>query len=219
VQTVVELGREDMKIRVKSARFVYSRTQFEDTEQVEICMVGRSNAGKSSLINMLVGQNGLAKSSSTPGRTRLINYFEVGLTSDDGSVKSIMLVDLPGYGYAQASKSSRELWDGMIDNYLDNSTTLKMCLLLVDSRHDVMTSDKQASQYLYAKQIPFAILGAKSDKLPKSQVAASTTRLASGLKVGQDNIIMTSATTGLGRERLLDVLWMCSEMQNIATQI
>ncbi|MCL1944293.1 MAG: ribosome biogenesis GTP-binding protein YihA/YsxC [Firmicutes bacterium] len=199
-----------MNIKIKSAKFLYSRTKFEETRQPEICMVGRSNAGKSSLINMLVGQKGLAKSSSTPGRTRLINYFEVeliGIVNDENINSKVILVDLPGYGYSKSSKADRELWNSMIDDYLSKADTLSQCFLLVDSRHSPMESDIQAAKYLYSKRLPFMIIGAKSDKLSKSQINNSASQIATGFRVGRDNIIMTSATTGIGRQELLTKIW------------
>jgi len=256
----------NINITVKSCDFLYSRTKFEPADIPEICMIGRSNAGKSSLINMLVGQKNLARSSSTPGRTRLINYFELvlkGTVLSDGTIdvrldasdvssdnifdaninnhvdanidvnldiecsssdvienivsknvskgdmfeRRIMLVDLPGFGYSKASKIMHEIWDKMLDDYFSHSEMLAMCYMLVDSRHPPMQNDINAVQYLYKKNLSFTILGAKCDKLSKSQIGQSISQIATGLKVGRDNILMTSSETGMGKGQLLEQIW------------
>ena len=237
------LTNTSLNTKVKSCKFLYSRNKFEDSSLPEICMVGRSNAGKSSLINMLARQKNLAKSSSSPGRTRLINYFELNLQVDEtndnlvddiGIVKlsdrceneleqqhkrvdlsgsasnatKLLLVDLPGYGFSVASKSQREIWDGLIDTYLTQSSNLKMCFLLIDSRHSPMANDLHAAQYLYSLNVPFSIIGAKVDKLSKRQANQCVDTIANGFKVGRDNIAITSAITGQGRQALLDKIYL-----------
>ncbi|MDR3021650.1 MAG: ribosome biogenesis GTP-binding protein YihA/YsxC [Clostridiales bacterium] len=195
-------------IKAKSASFLYSRIQFENTSESEVAFIGRSNVGKSSLINMITGIKGLAKSSSTPGRTKLINYFELQI-SDDVTTKKVYLVDLPGYGFAKTSKREREDWNKMIDNYLTNTHRLKLCLLLTDSRLTPMKSDILAANYLYALQLPFVIIGAKAEKFNKSKLMDSQNNISTSFKVGRDDIVMTSALSGMGKEALLQKIFTC----------
>ncbi|MBR2467998.1 MAG: YihA family ribosome biogenesis GTP-binding protein [Clostridia bacterium] len=167
-------------------------------EKNQIAFVGRSNVGKSSLINMLVNNSKLCKTSSTPGRTRLINYF---LIND-----SFYFVDLPGYGYAQASKKDVYGWQGLIEPYLLNNDRLKCVCALVDVRHDPTEQDKQMINYLHYYQIPFIIVATKCDKLPKSKVKPTLSKLANSLNVGAGNVYGVSSETKYGKEELLSKL-------------
>ena len=161
----------------------------------EIAFVGRSNVGKSSLINMLVKNGKLAKTSSTPGRTRLINYF---LINDE-----FYFVDLPGYGYAKASKSEVYGWQGMIEPYLVENESLKCVCMLVDSRFEPTEQDKQMLKFLNYYQIPFIVICTKCDKWGKSQIKPQMQKIANALGVGKDNVFPSSGDTGYGR---LDIL-------------
>lgn len=185
----------------KTARFVTSFAASDKYAEYaasckipEICVVGRSNVGKSTFINMLTLQAKLAKTSSTPGRTRLINIFDV----NEGQFR---LVDLPGYGYALAAKSSREEWDGMIEGYLLGSENLRHILLLVDSRHEPSKLDVAMTQYMYYHRLPFTVIATKCDKLSKAEVGRSAQTIATALKIGRDNIICVDAK-GFGREKV-----------------
>jgi len=161
----------------------------------EIAFVGRSNVGKSSLINMLTKQKKLCKTSGTPGRTRLINYF---LINDN-----VYFVDLPGYGYAKASKTEVDGWQSMIEPYLVENENLKCVAMLIDSRIEPTAQDKQMLKFLNYYQIPFVIIATKCDKFGKSQVKPQMQKLANSLGVGKDNIFPTSSETGYGRLDLL----------------
>jgi GTP-binding protein len=183
---------------IKSAKFITSAVDIRKVsaeEKPEIAFVGRSNVGKSSLINMLTKQKKLCKTGATPGRTRLINYF---LINED-----IYFVDLPGYGYAKASKKEVDGWQGMIEPYLVENDNLKCVCMLVDSRIEPTTQDKQMLKFLNYYQIPFIIIATKCDKFGKSQIKPQAQKIANYLGVGKDNVFPTSSDTGYGR---LDVL-------------
>ncbi|HID38374.1 MAG TPA: YihA family ribosome biogenesis GTP-binding protein [Calditrichaeota bacterium] len=145
--------------------FVKSLTDFKDRPEPylpEIAFVGRSNVGKSSLLNALLGRKKLALVSSTPGKTRLINYFLIN--------NAYYFVDLPGYGYAKISKKEVAKWQSMIETYLLNSKQLKLVLLLVDVRREPMAADKQMADWLNYYQIPFAFVLTKTDKISNNQL-------------------------------------------------
>jgi GTP-binding protein len=165
-----------MKVK---ARFVISASkpsEFPREDLPEIAVVGRSNVGKSSLINALVGQDGLARTSRTPGRTRLVNWFEV-----DGKFH---LVDLPGYGYAEVSRDMRESWRPLIESYLASRKTLAGVLLLIDVRRGAQDEELDFVPWLEAKQIPIVVALTKSDKLPKNKrmLEVAKAKKALGLK-------------------------------------
>lgn len=164
----------------------------------EICVVGRSNVGKSSFINMLSGKPKLAKTSSTPGRTRLVNLFEF-------NAGEFMLVDLPGYGYAQASKSEKKEWGALMEGYLQRSALLRHTLVLVDSRHEPTELDLLMVKYLYYYRMPFTVIATKCDKISKAERGRSVQRIATKLGIGRDDVIMT-ALDGTGKEKVLEKL-------------
>ena len=159
----------------------------------EICMLGRSNVGKSSFINFLTGRNKLAKTSSTPGRTRLINLFNI-------NAGQFVLVDLPGYGYAKVGKAEKDKWDALLGGYVETSEKLKHAFVLVDSRIEPTVLDKQTVNYLYYCQIPFSVFATKCDKLSRAELGRSVQRIATALGMGADNIIPVSATNKTGKE-------------------
>ena len=186
-------------MRITSSKFVTSvasKKNFIADGIPQVAFVGRSNVGKSSLLNMLTNRNKLAKTSSTPGRTRLVNYF---LMND-----SFYFVDLPGYGYAQASKTMVENWQALLAPYLTNNQNLKCVCVLVDSRHKPSELDEIMITYLSHYAIPFVIVATKTDKLVKSQVKLQMQMLASELKVGISNIVPTSSESRVGQEELLN---------------
>lgn len=165
-------------------------------EKAQIAFVGRSNVGKSSLINMLVGNGKLAKTSSTPGRTRLINYF---LINDN-----FYFVDLPGYGYAQASKSMVYEWQGLIEPYLIHNDALKCVCVLVDSRHEPTDQDKQMVNFLSYYNIPFIIIATKCDKHTKSGLKPALLKIANAMSVGVGNVYGASSQTRYGKDEILN---------------
>jgi len=180
-----------------AARFVISAakpTDFPPDGLPEIAVVGRSNVGKSSLINALVGQSGLARTSRTPGRTRLVNWFEI-----DGRFH---LVDLPGYGYAEVSRDTRESWRPLIETYLSKRTALAGVLLLIDVRRGPQDEELDFVPWLAEREIPIVVALTKSDKLPKNKrmLEVSKARRTLGLK---KDPFAVSAQTGDG----IDALW------------
>ena len=188
---------------IKNARFVTGFAAVDkyteyasDCSLPEICVAGRSNVGKSTFINMLAGQSKLARTSSTPGRTRLINIFDF----NNGMFR---LADLPGYSYALASKSDREDWGALMEGYLQYSPNLRHTLLLVDSRHLPTRQDEEMTEYLYYYRMPFTVIATKCDKLKKSALSRNISDIASALKIGRDNIIAVDAS-GTGRDSVLN---------------
>ena len=184
---------------IRNAKFVTSAVDCKkmmDSNIPQIAFVGRSNVGKSSLINMLTKQNKLCKTSSTPGRTRLINYFAV-------NNEELYFVDLPGYGYAKASKVEVEGWQSMIEPYLVENDNLKCVCMLVDSRIEPTLQDKQMLKFLNYYQVPFIIIATKCDKFGKSQVKPQMQKIANYLGVGKDNVFPSSGDTGYGRLEIL----------------
>lgn len=188
-------------MEIRNAKFVKSVADSKNViidDKFQIAFVGRSNVGKSSLINMLTKNGKLAKTSSTPGRTRLINYF---LVNDD-----FYFVDLPGYGYAKASKSEVYSWQSMIEPYLIDNDKLKCVCMLVDSRYDPTDQDKQMLKFLNYYMIPFIIICTKCDKFGKSQIKPQMSRIANVLGVGKDNVFPSSSEKFMGRNEILDKL-------------
>lgn len=165
---------------------------------VDFAFVGRSNVGKSSLINSLVNQKKLCKTSSLPGRTRMINYFLIN--------NEFRFVDLPGYGYAKAGKENKLIWANIMEDYLLNTECLKRVFMLVDSRIDPTELDKRMLKFLFYNQIPFTIIATKTDKLPKSKVTNYIQNCAKILGVGKENIIPYSSETSFNRDKILQIL-------------
>lgn len=149
----------------KKAEFVKSIKDIKNKPEIsfpEIAFAGRSNVGKSSLMNAILNRKKLVKISSTPGKTQLINYF---LIND-----KFYFVDLPGYGYASLPKSILKSWQKMIESYILKNSNLRLVALLIDSRHDIMNSDLQMAEWLDHNTIPFIIVLTKTDKLPKTKL-------------------------------------------------
>ncbi len=162
----------------------------------EFAFVGRSNVGKSSLINRLVNVKRLAKTSSTPGLTKMVNYFDIN--------DKFRFVDLPGYGYAKVGRKQLGVWAGLMGEYLTSSPSLITVFVLVDIRHEPSELDKEMVRFLVFHQLPFIILATKCDKLSKTKTLAQVKLLASALSVREDFIIPTSSENGLGRDKILD---------------
>lgn len=191
-------------MKITKAVFSGSSVQLKDKPKVnlpEFAFIGRSNVGKSSLINSLCGIKGLAKTSSTPGKTLLVNHF---LIND-----SWYLVDLPGYGYAKISKHSREKLAKMNNNYINNSKELIMLFVLLDSRHNIQAIDLEFLFSLGEAGIPFAIIFTKGDKLGKlaleKQIALNKKTL---LEYWEElpPVFVSSAENGMGREEITNYI-------------
>ena len=156
---------------VKTAEFEVSNSEYKKCPQhtrLEYAFIGRSNVGKSSLINMLTNHNKLAKISSSPGKTQLVNHFLIN--------KEWYLVDLPGYGYAKVSKTNREKFGKLIKGYILNREQLVLLFVLIDSRHEAQKIDLEFMQWLGEKQIPFSIIFTKADKLSSSKLNKNLTK-------------------------------------------
>lgn len=196
--------------KIKSSKFVLSvadSSKYQSFNMPEIAIVGRSNVGKSSFINMLANTKKLAKTSSTPGRTRLVNFFEFVITDEENTSANFMLVDLPGYGFAKAGHDEQNRWKNMIEGYFAKTTNLKMVVMLVDIRHEPSIKDLQMFDFLFRCNIDTTIVATKADKLSKSQIAKNITLIAKTLKVGIDNIFVTSSETRLGKEKVTERIW------------
>lgn len=184
-------------MRFINAKFIKSASKksefiFDDLAQVAI--VGRSNVGKSSLINTLTNNGKLAKTSSTPGRTRLVNYFNID--------NKFYLVDLPGYGYHKASKGIANAWDNVMNDYFSDNPNLKLVLLLLDSRILATDLDKQMMDYLFEKQIPALIVLTKTDKISRSELNLQIDKLSKELRYSKDRIVSSSALKKSGVEKI-----------------
>jgi GTP-binding protein len=183
-------------VRISSARFVKSAKQANDfpkDKKPEIAFCGRSNSGKSSLLNALTNSQGLARTSSSPGRTQLINFFLV-----DGQT---YYVDLPGYGYAKVPKGIRDTWGEMIENYLRNREPLKLAIMLVDSRIPPTDSDQMMKNWLDHFGIPNLVVLTKTDKISRNELTKALRTCAQTLQTKE--IIAFSAITGFGKDAVL----------------
>ena len=185
---------------IKSSEFITSvnNANFYKSNLNEVAFVGRSNVGKSSLINFIANKHNLAHTSSTPGKTALINYYLIN--------KSFLLVDLPGYGYAEVNKSLKENWGSYLEEYLKTSKNLKCVYLLLDIRRTPTNQDEQMLKFLYFNRIPFKIVVTKTDTLSKAQVSNQLTVICVKLGITKNDIILTSSEDKKGHEELLDSL-------------
>lgn len=185
-------------MEIKSAKFVTSLASygaFPGRGLPQIAIAGKSNVGKSSLINSLCRVKGLAKTSGTPGKTRLINVFLIN--------ENLHLIDLPGYGYAKVSKKQRDSWGDMMAAYFDTAEPLRGLLQLVDIRHEPTRDDVQMVDYLREKSIPFQVVATKADKLSKAQRQRAVMQIALSLQVQPWEILPYSSENGEGRAALL----------------
>lgn len=191
-------------MRITEAKFAGSCTRASNKPSrklPEFAFIGRSNVGKSSLINMLCGNRRLAKTSATPGKTKLINHF---LINDNW-----YLVDLPGYGFAKISKQAREELRSMINDYIRNSEEMVLLFVLVDSRHDIQKIDQEFLAGLGENGIPFAIIFTKGDKLGPNALKAQVERDKAILSEQWEELppmFVSSAETGAGRDEILEYI-------------
>lgn len=183
---------------IKNAEYktsIVSKKLF-DGSSPEIAIAGRSNVGKSSFINMLTNRKKLARSSSEPGRTRMLNYFSV-----NGG--ELYLVDLPGYGYAKVTDKERESWKGLIEYYLRESKNLRFVFLIVDIRHKPSDQDLQLAEYFLYYEIPFTVVATKADKLSKEGRKQAVAVIAEAFHKEKEEILVVSALSGIGRDSVL----------------
>jgi GTP-binding protein len=182
-------------VKITSATFVKSATSPEHYPRdgrPEIAFMGRSNVGKSSLINSLLGVRGLARTSSTPGRTQLLNFFLIN--------EAFHFVDLPGYGYARVPRDVKKLWGPMIEKYLATRPGLVLSIVITDSRHEPTELDLLMKEWLEARGKPFIIVATKADKLSSNQLRANLSRASAVL--GINEVVAYSAVTRSGAARI-----------------
>jgi GTP-binding protein len=182
-------------MKVTSAEFLksaFKETDWPKDNQPEIAFMGRSNVGKSSLINSLLGTKGLARTSSTPGRTQSLNFFDIN--------DCFRFVDLPGFGYARVPREIKSGWGEMVSTYLAKRSQLVLSIHIVDSRHEPTTQDLQLHEWLSFSAKPQLTVATKSDKLSNNELRKNLERIARAL--GDDGIVVYSARTGRGRDEL-----------------
>ena len=187
---------------IKKAEFMKSEVDFSSYKGFglpEIMLAGRSNVGKSSFINMLASNTKLAKVSATQGKTKVVNFFKFN--------DEFIVADLPGYGYAEASKVEQQRWGKIIDAYLESSKNLVSAVLLVDVRHLPTEQDKQMLNYFTFNNIPVTIVATKYDKIKKAERMRKVADIAKALKVGVENIYLISSETAYGKDIIVERLY------------
>lgn len=187
-------------MKINTAKYLTSVVNVNDllNDKIEFAFVGRSNVGKSSFLNSITGMKSLAKTSSTPGRTRMINYFDI-----NGEFR---FVDLPGYGYHQAGKKNEEMWAQLMEDYLTKSSSLKRVFLLVDIRHEPSALDRQMLVYLTYNSIPFTIIATKADKIAKSKILQYLSVIAKKFAITTNNMIAYSTENSLNKDKILQII-------------
>lgn len=197
---------------IKDAKFIISNSRADmcpKHDRPEYAFIGRSNVGKSSLINMLTGRKSLAKTSSTPGKTLLINHF---LINNDW-----YLVDLPGYGYAQRGKSEMMKLKNLIEHYVLEREELTCLFVLIDSRHELQAKDAEFIRLLGENGVPFGIIFTKADKLSKTAAKNNVEHICKALSEEWEELppyFVTSSATGLGKDEVLGFIDDCNRTTN-----
>ena len=197
---------------IKNATFITSaarKEQFITPDKPMIAVCGKSNVGKSSFINMLANRKKLAKTSSEPGRTRLVNYFDFG---------EFILADLPGYGFARVSKMEKEKWAKTLNSFFADKEKISHVFMLVDSRHDPTEDDVQMIEFLHYHTIPFTIVLTKSDKLSKMKLKEHIKAIAADLYLGANNLLATSSETGYGKNDVLAKIRSVIDVANLPVE-
>lgn len=190
------------KLIIKQSEFITSavaKAQYPVDEKPEIAFVGRSNVGKSSIINALTNRKGLAKVGNTPGKTRLINFFLIN--------QDFYLVDLPGYGYAKVSKVEKQKWGKIMEDYLVGRQALKKVVLLVDSRHKPTEDDLLMLNWIRYHGYNTVVVATKIDKLTKNEFRKNIQIIKDTLEISDDNFYTFSSSTKVGRDELVDCLF------------
>ena len=195
-------------IKVLDARFLttsVSPGNYPDITVPEIAFVGRSNVGKSSMINALTGRRKLVRASKTPGRTRTINFFEVDLQFE-GITEQIRIVDLPGYGFARIGKAERAKWNQMIEKYLEQRESLKIIVTIVDAEVGPTEADQQMLDYLGALKPRVLVVATKSDRLSRNRRKLKLGEIAKELRLTPERVVMFSAVDGTGVQEVWEAL-------------
>lgn len=198
------------EVVITQAKYVASavrKDQYPEGDLPEVVFIGRSNVGKSSLINSLSRVGGLARISSTPGKTQTINFYELSAKlSGEEERRSFFLVDLPGYGYAKTGRQRRKIWSKFIEEYLLTSPRLRFVCQLIDSRHAPMQSDVDMFRWLVAKDLPVLVIATKADKLSKTMLAKNLVGIKRSLGIQELEVLPYSSVKNEGRSELLDVI-------------
>ncbi|MFA7384142.1 MAG: ribosome biogenesis GTP-binding protein YihA/YsxC [Desulfurivibrionaceae bacterium] len=181
--------------KIEFVKSAFKMAQLPDERLPEIAFAGRSNVGKSSLINRLVNRKGLVKVSARPGKTQSLNYFIV-----DGK---LYLVDLPGYGFARVSKKLQDDWQELVTEYLATSPTLRCVVVLIDLRHILKGQDRELVEWLRSRSRPFLIVYTKRDKLSNNEQAKQAASLDAALGLNKQDRVLFSAKTGEGKAELM----------------
>ena len=202
------------KITIISSEYVISAVsiaQYPQEKLPEIVFIGRSNVGKSSLINSLTRRKNLARVSQTPGKTQTINFYKVNLKiaeheDTEPDRRNFYLVDLPGYGYAKTSKSNRKLWAKFIEQYLLSSESIKFVCQLIDIRHEPMESDINMFNWLVENNLPVLIIATKSDKISKMVQNKQVSAIKKAFNIEELPVLPYSSIKNEGRSELLDTI-------------
>lgn len=198
---------------IKNTSFITSAAradQFILPDKPVIAVCGKSNVGKSSLINMLAGRKKLAKTSSEPGRTRLVNYFDFG---------EFILADLPGYGYARVSKTEKEKWANTLKKFFERSEDIAHVFVLVDIRHGATDDDMDMINLLNYYIVPFTVVFTKADKLSTMKVNENAKKIAESMYLTKQNVIVTSSEKGMGKDALLDKIERVIQIEKEKTTV
>lgn len=183
---------------VKNAAYILTAVkpeQYPKHDLPEVALLGRSNVGKSSIINTLVNQKNLARKSATPGKTREINFYSVN--------DQLYLVDLPGYGYAKVSKAAKTAWDEMINTYLNTRQQLRLFIMLVDIRHAPSKEDQVMAYWLRSQDLPYFFVATKLDKITRNQTTKQLNLIRTELEMEETEVLIPfSAVTKQGREEV-----------------
>ena len=202
--------KEKDRVIITQGQYIASAVkpeQYPTEDLPEIVFIGRSNVGKSSLINSLTRVNNLARVSSNPGKTQTINFFEVGpKVAEVEGRKAFYLVDLPGYGYAKTGKEKRKIWSKFIEEYLLTSPRLKFVCQLIDIRHEPMASDVDMFRWLVENDIPVLIVATKADKVGKNAKQKNIDAIKRKLGIQEVSVLPYSSLKNEGRSDLLDVI-------------
>ncbi|GIO64451.1 MULTISPECIES: ribosome biogenesis GTP-binding protein YihA/YsxC [Paenibacillus] len=197
-------------MKVTNAEFIISAVgpdQYPVDALPEIALAGRSNVGKSSLINRMINRKNLARTSSTPGKTQHMNYYRIN--------DALYFVDFPGYGYAKVSKTQRAAWGKMIEKYMLERQTLKLVLMVVDLRHPPTKDDVMMYDWLQHYDIPICVVATKADKIPKSRWQKHVKQMKESLLLrSTDLFVMFSSELGVGKEELWAVIQSFVESSN-----
>jgi GTP-binding protein len=199
-------------IRVLDARFLITSVEeagWPAADLPEIAFVGRSNVGKSSMINALTGRRKLVRVSNTPGRTRTLNFFDVLLERGEAR-RTVRLADLPGYGFAKVSRAERASWERMITTYLQRRTSLRGVVAIVDAEIGATEDDVRTLAYLVSAGRRVLVAATKLDRLGKARRKPRLAAIAEGLSVPRDTVLGFSATDKLGMPDVWESLWMAT---------